>query len=130
MAEKLSGRELSEAVATKVFGEAKPPLSEICAFDVTHAEPSARGNWQHIHVYDHGDVCEWEVFPYAEDIEAAMQVEDRIAELGYQSEYYRALVDVVFTSIKDRLAQQFDIVHASAEQRCLAALSCIDGVNK
>ena len=67
---------------------------------------------------------DWDVIPrYSESIEAAFQLEDRIAELGLQRQYYRALVNVVATSISDRLFQWFDLVHATAEQRCRAAIA-------
>lgn len=66
-----------------------------------------------------------EDFNPSTDIDAAMRVEDRIAELGLRRGYYARLVQVVSQSITDRVFDSFDVVHASAEQRCRAALAAI-----
>ena len=62
---------------------------------------------------------------YSASIEAAMEMEDRIAAMSLQSAYYRALLDVVAASIKDRLFHHFDLIHATAKQRCQAALQVL-----
>ena len=97
--EELSGRELDEAVAVRVM---ETPLRS--------------------------DGTPWpgDVWPYSSNIEAARRVEDRIAELGLQSAYYRALLDIVANSISDRLFHHFDLIHASAEQRSRAALAAME----
>jgi hypothetical protein len=81
----LSGRELSAFVAGHLFGEPMPPIPKECPFDINHAEPSPEGHWQHVHTYENGDACEWEPFPYGEDIEAAMQVTMKMQEAGWES---------------------------------------------
>lgn len=67
----------------------------------------------------HALIAKWKP---STDIAFAMRVEDRIAELGLQSPYYGALVNIVAASITDRVFHLFDVVHATPEQRCRAAL--------
>lgn len=62
---------------------------------------------------------------YSEEITLAFQVEDRIAELGLRHEYYHALGNVVAASVKERFFDSFDLIHASAEHRCRAALVAV-----
>jgi len=134
MADKeLSGIELSALVAERVFGEPMPAIPEECPFDINHAEPSPKGHWQHVHTYENGDVCEWEPFPYGEDIEAAMTVENRIAELGLQNDYIAHLWSVVGATrnginfwTADNFKAFWLCIHATAEQRCRAALAAIE----
>lgn len=129
----LSGRELSEAVAVRVFEEPQPPAlaSEACPLMLDRVEPSPKGAWLHVHRFDHGDACEWEPRPFSESIEAAMQVEDRIAELGLQGNYVAALWEVLGGQIgvnfwnKSNFETMWLCTHASAEQRCLAALKAV-----
>lgn len=104
------GRELDSAVAERVMG------------------------WQRQHNYNY-----WMTFPDGSfelhaliatwkpstDLGTAMQVEDRIAELGLKHEYMRELTAIVaeVATQEDRLIEHFDWVHATAEQRCRAALA-------
>jgi hypothetical protein len=66
-----------------------------------------------------------------EEIEAAMQVEDRIAELGLQAQYVSALQLIGDKSTTARVitdtGRLWRLVHATAEQRCRAALAAIEG---
>lgn len=55
---------------------------------------------------------------YSSDIAAAMQVENRIAELGLQGWYVMELAIVT-------RGGQWGLVHATARERCLAALAAI-----
>lgn len=69
----------------------------------------------------------WDVPPYSTDISAAMQVEDRIAELGLQTPYCDELTNIVASDCgKTQLgAMRFDLIHATPKQRCLAALAAV-----
>lgn len=62
---------------------------------------------------------------YSTDIAAAFSVEDRIAEMGHADDYTVRLHLLVANSIKDRAFRMFDVVHATPEQRCRAALATI-----
>ena len=57
---------------------------------------------------------------FSSDISCAMQVEDRIAELELQGLYVRELNKAVGTS---RAVTQFELIHATPRERCLAALA-------
>lgn len=80
-------------------------------------------------VRDDGTPWPGNVLPYSSSIEAAMQVEDQVAEMGLQSAYYRALLDIVAKSVTNRLFHHFDLIHASAEQRCRAALAATESTH-
>jgi hypothetical protein len=131
---KLSGRALDEAVA-KAIGFAPSVTWEVLNHDETASMIGFNGmgaaiKWLDEHPSQKAShhVGTWEHWPnFSESIEAAMQVEDRIAEMGLRSEYYRALVGTVASAITDRFFQMFDVVHATPEQRCLAALKAVEG---
>jgi hypothetical protein len=81
-------------------------------------------------VRDDGTPWPGNVLPYSTSIEAAMQVEDRIAELGLRTRYVLELAKIVDPreSREDKVALLWwALVHASAEQRCRAALAAIGG---
>lgn len=112
--DQLSGRELDREVARKVI---KLPESLISING-----PIGR---------DGHPVREIEY--YSSDMEAAMQVEDRIAELGLQNDYIAHLWIAVGATRRNGVnfwtADNFKAfwlcVHATAEQRCRAALAAI-----
>lgn len=139
----LSGRELAAAVAGRVMGWS------LCWLDRFYG---AEGDWSQRPVSSKAE-CKFTPIAYwrepngraineaaewlpSESIEAAMQVEDRIAELGLHSEYLRALADVaVFADATWNAAEIYEahlpwglwpLVHATAEQRCHAALAATD----
>jgi hypothetical protein len=75
------------------------------------------------------------VLPYSSNIEAAMQVEDRIVELGLQDEYGDALIKFMSLDLRQKFdmgrgafygEEVFELIHASAEQRCRAALAAME----
>ena len=67
-------------------------------------------------------ICAKKCPHYSTDISAAMLVEDKILEMGLVGEYTLALADLL-----ERPGWLlFDLIHASAEQRCLAAKSVIE----
>lgn len=66
---------------------------------------------------------------YSSDIAAAMQVEGRIAEMELQSRYAAALW-IVAGDDAEKANQHYgnwDLIHATAEQRCRAALAAVNG---
>lgn len=67
--------------------------------------------------------------PYSESIEAAMQVEARIRELGRAEEYIWQLIKANEGSKRfpNTVEQLYPLVFATAEQRCRAALFAIEG---
>jgi hypothetical protein len=71
-------------------------------------------------------------FPYySTDLSAAHQMETRIKELGLELEYAVALAEIV--GRKAGLAAQyneFDLLHASASERCRAARMVIEQVSR
>lgn len=76
------------------------------------------------------------VLRYSTEIKAAMEVEDRIAELGKQNDYIAHLWDEVGAARDGAnfwTAQNFNAfwlcVHATPEQRCRAALKAIEGLS-
>lgn len=74
----------------------------------------------------------YEVPFYSSDIAAAMQVEDRIAELNLQNDYIAHLWDKVGAKrngsnfwTADNMKAFWLCIHASPEQRCQAALAAL-----
>ena len=65
---------------------------------------------------------------YSQSIEAAMQVEDRISELGLRKEYLRELGPIVAlrATQEGEILGYWHFTHASAEDRCRAALKAIE----
>lgn len=63
---------------------------------------------------------------YSTDIAAAWEVEEKIKELGLQRKYAEALGIVIAESgHKGLYVEPFELIHATPEQRCLAALKAI-----
>lgn len=121
----LPDRELDVKIAQDVFGIKKifKPSEFKSANDAFWGseEPSfiPSGKSPRTHMIDARPV------PYfSSQIEAAMQVEDRIVELGKQTDYVFALGEIIERE-KDSPAGVFDYAHATPRQRCLAALSAI-----
>lgn len=125
--EQLSGRDLDPAVAERVMG---------CKLRV-NALPSGVATYYYCECGhgEHGDhdneelrvdTDPWEIARYSESIEAAMQVEDRIAEMGLKKIYFTCLLQEVCDSLANYSASMFDVVHATAKQRCRAALKAVE----
>lgn len=118
MADKeLSGRSLDAAVAEKVM-QRKVSWSA-----------AIYGDWMD-RSSGRDDV---HVARYSSSVEAAMQVEDRIAERGLQNDYIAHLWSVVGATrnginfwTADNFKAFWLCVHATAEQRCRAALAAIE----
>lgn len=74
------------------------------------------------------DVMQWRVKPEywqpTRSISQAFQVEDRIAELGLKKEYSRVLQQIILDT-GTSYDHEFDLIHASPEQRCRASLQCV-----
>lgn len=68
------------------------------------------------------------VFSPVTDIRAAMQVEDRIAELGLKGEYIAILSSSLVKKVDDghSMFDLFELVHATARQRSEAALKAVE----
>jgi hypothetical protein len=63
--------------------------------------------------------------PYSTDIAAAYQMEERIAELGLIEEYcfqLNAIANAHFDRAYYRQPQRWQLIHATPEDRCRAAL--------
>lgn len=77
--EQLSGRDLDAAVAERVMGEAMPsqPDPATCPLILDRAVPSPESAWLHVHIYEHGDKCEWTPLPFSRSIEATMRILDK-----------------------------------------------------
>lgn len=70
----------------------------------------------------------WSATPrFSSDMNAAMRMEDRIAELGLQAEYTLRLVDVVggWREGSDLSRLFWNLTHATPRQRCEAALAAV-----
>lgn len=118
---------LSAEVAERVIGESMPAIVD-CSFIIGTPRFSPLNAWMHVHRYENGDKCEWEPRPYATSIYYAFQVEDRIAELGLQARYVINLAKLVDPRVKQDdaiMSLWWNLVHASPEQRCRAALECV-----
>lgn len=129
--EQLSGRELSEAVALRVMGEV--PCEKWRSINFGRGGGAAMMN----EGCEHNGKCfpaETGPSPYAEKTEAAFQVQDRIAELGLQNDYIAHLWEAVGATrnginfwTADNFKAFWLCVHATPEQRCRAALACLNG---
>jgi hypothetical protein len=120
----LSGRELDAAVAERVMGY-RNHNPELINLTPTHMA------W---HTAISPTTGNREIVPcYSSSIEAAMQVEDRIAELGLQNDYVAHIWSVVGATrngvnfwTADNFKAFWLCIHATAEQRCRAALAAIE----
>ena len=122
-------QELDEQIAREVM-MAKPSISwelftedESASALTCDTEAEAR-KWLAEHPrlqgrYHVGPLEHWP--PYSTNISAAMEVENRIAELGLENEYTIALWDAVGTGTPSSRSLWF-CIHATPEQRCLAAI--------
>lgn len=61
--------------------------------------------------------------PYSKDISAAWEVEDQIKELRVHTGYVSCLKQVLAST--GEYVGMFDYIHATAEQRCKAALLAV-----
>ena len=84
-------RELDVEVAEKVMGEPQPKIVECDSIKGRCLSPS----WFHVHV------CELEPVAFSSNISAAMEVEDRIAELGLQDRYTSRLGEICEDKTRD-----------------------------
>lgn len=66
---------------------------------------------------------------FSSDIACAMQVEERIKELGLHQQYAAALAETVHNPVLS-YPDLFAVIHASARDRCLAARAVVEGVEK
>jgi hypothetical protein len=69
---------------------------------------------------------------YSESIEAAMQVENRIAELGLQTRYVLELAKIVDPRSNRNdavMSLWWALVHATSEQRCRSAYAAVKDQN-
>jgi hypothetical protein len=115
----LSEAELDRAVAERVMGwQRQEGYSYWMSFPA--------GETFNLHVL----VAAWHP---STSIEFAMQVEDRIAELGLQNDYVAHLWETVGATrngvnfwTADNFKAFWLCIHASAEQRCRAALAAIE----
>lgn len=121
--EQLSGRELNAVIAERVMAVPEPPRSE-APHEHYSITTHKSGCW--IWHYGNNQEGQWEPMPFSESIEAAMKVEDRIAELGLCRAYIESLYSVIAESQNLRVISDWDIVHASAEERCRAAWAAIE----
>lgn len=112
--EELSDRELDALVAVEVMGWQRQD-----GYNYWMTFP-AGGTFEL-----HGLIATWSP---STDISAAMEVEDRIVDLGLQSAYADELTNIVsLEKGKTQLgAMRFDLIHATARQRCEAALATIE----
>lgn len=81
---KLSGSDLSALVCERVFDEPMPPAPVGCALFIDRVQRSPQGAWLHVHIFEYGDKCEWIPRPFAEAIEAAMEVVEMMRERDWR----------------------------------------------
>ena len=119
------GEDLDRLVATEVMGEPMPEFIPEDALDLQLAGSpikSPKGNWLCLCDYDKGDIPTWRPLPYATDISAAWQVEEKIKELGLTEQYGNKIAIIVLDDNTTARQRIFDAAHASPEMRCKAAL--------
>ena len=105
----LEGRELDAAVAERVMGVDKEQEIDLAILDPVGVTDSFRATiWANILPH------------YSTDIAAAWLVEERIKELGLESEYSEALLNITDAS------EHFEMIHASPEDRCRAARMAVE----
>jgi len=128
----MNNLELDALIAEQVMGEARPTYSHEPHIDMRQSED---GNWM---CYGQGDLCQWLPLHFSDNIYNANLVEDRIIKLQLIGKYTLALVWVVlnipetssfFQRVRTDLdldeQELFAIIHATAEQRCRAALKAV-----
>lgn len=111
----LTGRELDAAVAERVMGWFDLKFLPQPNYFIGYA-PAMNKDAQ----------CAVPVPPYSSSIADAMEVENKIAELGLQTRYVLELAKIVDprNSREDKVAALWwALVHSTAEQRCRAALA-------
>lgn len=119
----LSGPDLDRAIAERVFGwERVEGQTALAPFAYR------RPDGHIVHPYSAPS--------YSSSIRAAMEVEDRIAGLGKQGDYIAALWDVMGADrgvnfwTASNIEAFWLCIHATAEQRCRAALAAIGDQQK
>jgi hypothetical protein len=114
----LSDKEINERVAVEVMQWERVETDNTALSRVMFRKP----NVDHL-------VWPASVPDFATDIAAAMEVEDRIAELDLRAEYAAALQIVVAHDARDEEYSPglFGLIHATPRQRCLAALAATGG---
>ena len=116
----MNERELDAEVAEKVVGLVRCQAGGHAATDYCHAHPDSPG-------------MGGETRCYSTDISAAMQAEDRVAEMGLQNDYIAALWDVIGLErdshfwTENNFNALWRCIHATARQRCEAALTAVKG---
>jgi hypothetical protein len=78
----MTARALDAAIAERVLGEAMPPIPQACDLNPLAASPSPKGFWTHVHVYDQGDVCEWQPLAFSASVAAAWGIVEHLRERG------------------------------------------------
>ena len=69
-------------------------------------------------------------FPaYASNILLAYEAEELLGERGLQPAYERALLAVIERDLTDHMATPFQLIHATARQRCEAMLEAVKEKN-
>ncbi len=133
--------ELNRQIAEKVMLEPEPigfPQEWEMTFsnylDGTPTESSGK-NWIVVHLYEHDDEQEWIPKFFATNPKMAFVMEQKIIERELMDEYVFELAEVVIgtsrpgvVQVQTGLNQQelFALIHATPEERCLAALKAVE----
>lgn len=121
-------RELDIAIAERVMRWPRRDKDDDVDYPDTYF--SAYNDGGQIVVFRGGSQRSAERWSPAQNIEAAMEVEDRIAELGLADVYANHLCRITAAAQTNRLASTFDLIHATPEQRCRAALAAIERLDQ
>ncbi|MFD1136757.1 BC1872 family protein [Paenibacillus urinalis] len=117
---------MSERVITNAEILAEPPGRELDAYIAIKVMGFKEITIVGSHYFT--DPIDTQVKPYSTDISAAWEVEEQIKELGLTVEYTGSLKQVVLGT--GEYVGMFDFIHATAEQRCKAALLAVIGGSK
>ena len=118
--EKIHISKLDAHVAKEIMGWEFLPLPETNRYGLCRNCGRALHD-DHLDRQEERGICAEEECFFSEDIAAAMQVEDRIEELGLEETYINRLIRLLGISAP-YLDQLFILVHASPEDRCRAAV--------
>lgn len=78
-------RQLDAEVANCLEPKPEPPDPNSCPFLLLEEpEKSPEGFWLHVHIFEHGDACEWMPRGLSSDISAAMHVVEKMQERGFR----------------------------------------------
>jgi hypothetical protein len=130
--EQLTGRELDAYIAEHIMGwkwaTLNPRIYPTLVGKRFLVEPNSRDALERACGTDVplDELWYGSIPPYSSDMNAAMQMQERIKELGLHQQYAAVLMKITHNPIMSYV-DPFNAIHASAAERVRAAVKCLEG---